>query len=68
MRQKVIEFAISQGYETALRLKNWKGFEVYEPIMKKDEVSFTGLPLLILVKGDEIRMSTPEEALEQLNS
>ncbi len=68
MRQKVIEFAISQGYETALRLKNWKGFEVYEPIMKKDEVSYTGLPLLILVKGDEIRMSTPEEALEQLNS
>lgn len=68
MRQKAIEFAISQGYETALRLKNWKGFEVYEPIMKKDEVSYTGLPLLILVKGDEIRMSTPEEALEQLNS
>ena len=68
MRQKVIEFAQSQGYETALRLKNWKGFEVYEPIMKKDEVSYTGLPLLILVKGDEIRMSTPDEALEQLNS
>ncbi len=68
MRQKVIEFAQSQGYETALRLKNWKGFEVYEPIMKKDEVSYTGLPLLILVNGDEIRMSTPEEALEQLNS
>lgn len=68
MNERVIEFARSQGYETALRLKNWKGFEVYEPIMKKDEVSYTGLPLLILVKGDEIRMSTPEEALEQLNS
>ena len=68
MNAKVIEYAKSQGYETVKRLKNWRGYEVYEPIALKGEVSYTGLPLVILVKGTEIRMSTPEESLEQLNS
>lgn len=68
MNERVIEFARSQGYETALRLKNWKGYEVYEPMVSKDEVSFTGIPLVILVRGEEIRMSTPDEAFEQQNS
>ena len=31
------------------------------------DVSFVGLPFMILAKGDIVRMSTSEEAFEQLN-
>lgn len=57
------EFAKNQGYDEAIYLKDWKGYECYEPI-SGDDITYTGLPLVILVKGDEIRMSTPEEAME----
>lgn len=62
--KQVNEFARKHGYEKAEYLKKWKGYRCYEPIMSKGKISFSGLPLLILVKGDEIRMSTPEEAME----
>lgn len=65
--EKVVAFARKQGYDNVRQLEPWKGFEVYEPIFDGDEVSVVGLPLLILVKGNEIRMSTPEEAFEQLD-
>lgn len=66
--EKVIEFAKKQGYESVEKLEKWKEYDVYEPIYKNDEVSIIGMPLLILVKGEEIRMSTVEEALEQLST
>ncbi len=45
----------------------WRGYDVYEPMFESEEVAFVGLPYVILVKEDEIRMSTPKESLEQLN-
>lgn len=63
----VIEFAKTQGYQTATYLGQWKTYEVYEPIFDEADVSFVGLPLVILVSGESIRMSAAEESLEQLH-
>lgn len=65
--EEVKAFAKKQGYDDVLYLEKWKGFDVYEPVFDGDEPSFVGVPLVILVKGDTVRMSTVEEAFEQLN-
>lgn len=66
MKLEIIAFAKTQGYDDVLHIGKWKEYEAYEPIYSGD-VSFVGVPLLILVKGGSIRMSTVEEAFEQLN-
>lgn len=65
--EQVKEFAKQQGYDDVLQIGKWKGFDAYEPVFNGEDVSFIGVPLLILVKGDNIRMSTVEEAFEQLD-
>ena len=60
-------FAKSLGYETAEYLCEWHGFKCYEPVLIEGELSFIGLPLLILEDSEgNIRMSTPEEAMQQI--
>jgi len=49
---------IKKGYD-------WNGYEVWETVY--DKSAFVGLPIVILVMGDEIRESTPEEGLEYLD-
>lgn len=67
MNKTIEEFAIRNGYKTASFLCKWNGFDCYEPIVDEDRISFVGLPLLILVdKQGNIRMSTPDEALQQI--
>lgn len=62
------EYAKSLGYETAEYLCEWRGFKCYEPIVSEGEMSFVGLPLLILEDAEgNIRMSTPEEAMQQID-
>lgn len=64
---KIINFAKKQGYDGALYIGKWKNYEAYEPIFDNNsDVSFIGPPLLILVENDKIRMSTVEEAFNQL--
>lgn len=65
--EKVKAFAKKQGYDDVLSIGKWKGFDAYEPVFNGEEPSFIGVPLLILVKGDSIRMSTVDEAFEQLD-
>lgn len=62
------KFAKTHGYETAEYLCEWRGFKCYEPIVTEGQISFVGLPLLILEdeKGN-IRMSTSEEAMQQID-
>ncbi len=63
-KKDVNEFAIKQGYKGAKYIGNWKKYRVYEPYMTSNEVSFVGLPLVILVnENGEIRMSTSDEAI-----
>ncbi len=64
----VDEFAKSQGYEKAEYLCEWRGYKCYEPIVAEGEMSYVGLPLLILEdKNGGLRMSTPEEAMQQMD-
>jgi len=65
--EKIKDFAKQQGYDDVLSIGKWKGFDAYEPVFNGEEPSFIGVPLLILVKGDSIRMSTVDEAFEQLD-
>ena len=62
----VISFAKQQGYDNAIYLGKWKDYDAYEPVFDGADVSFVGLPFMILAKGDMVRMSTSEEAFEQL--
>ena len=68
MSQKDIEkFAKEHGYETAEFLCEWRGFKCYEPIINENAAAFVGLPLIILEdKEGNIRMSTPDEAMQQM--
>lgn len=60
--EEVIRFAKEQGYDSAVPLDPWRGFDVYEPVFEGEGVPRVGLPLVILVKGNAVRMSTPKEA------
>ena len=64
---KVIEFAKEQGYDNASYLGEWDGYKVYEPTFDGDDVLFIGVPLVILVKNEVIKMSTVEEAFQVMD-
>ena len=72
MRQagkEIIAFAKANGYDGAIPLGKWRGYDAYEPTFDgadEDSVVCVGPPLMILAKGDEIRMSTAEEAFAQI--
>ncbi|MEG2668870.1 MAG: hypothetical protein RR957_00220 [Oscillospiraceae bacterium] len=61
---EIIIFAREKGYDRVEYLKDWNGYKCYEPIMEHEDVVFIGLPLVILVKDNYIRMSTPDEAMK----
>lgn len=62
-RSEILEFAKERGYDDIKEMDiRYKDFDVYEPFFSFDEVAYIGLPLRILVRGDTIRMTTPEEA------
>ena len=44
--------------------ENFKGYEVYEPVYKKEYEG--GFPKVVLVKEGNARISTPEECFEYL--
>ncbi|NLY32120.1 MAG: hypothetical protein GX065_04910 [Firmicutes bacterium] len=67
-RKDIILFAKQQGYDNVLYIGKWRGYDVYEPTFEGTGPHFVGPPLVILVKGQSIRMSTVEESYEQLNS
>ena len=60
--EEVMEELFADDYK---RGKDWNGYEVYEPLYKKP-ISL-GPPLVVFVKNNEVRMSTPEEVLHTLN-
>lgn len=60
--QELTEELCATKYEKSIP---WKGYEVYEPVY--NETVYIGLPLVILAKGDEVRISTDEESREYLD-
>lgn len=66
--KKVQDFAREHNYETAEYLCDWNGFKCFEPIFNEGQPSYIGAPLLILVdENDNIRLSTNEEAMQQIH-
>lgn len=63
----IVQFAKSKGYYDVIYNGKWRSYDVYEPVFQGNEVHYVGPPLTILVKGDEIRMSTVKEAFEILD-
>lgn len=66
----IIAFAKKNGYDGVLPLGKWREYDCYEPIFDgatEEEPAIVGPPLIILVNGNEIRMSTEEEAFQQMD-
>ena len=51
----------AQGFELG---KDWNGYQVYIP--QYSQKTYVGLPFIVLVKGDEVRVSTVEESMDYL--
>ena len=64
--KKVLNFAKLQGYDGVRLLGEWHDYDAYEPVFDGG-VADVGPPLMILVKGETIRMSTPEEGYQQID-
>lgn len=64
---KIIEYAKSFGYDSVIKKDNWKQFEVYEPSFNDEKIHHVGLPYIILVKNDHIRMSTIDESFQYID-
>lgn len=70
-KAKIIEFAKKNGYADVAPLGKYKEYDAYEPIIEgatEEEIAYVGPPLMVLVKGETIRMSTVEEAYEQMEA
>ena len=63
---RALNFAKSIGYDDAKYLHKWNGYRCYKPI-SEGVIGMTGLPLIILEKGNDCRISTPEEALQHFD-
>lgn len=66
IEKKVDEYAKKMGYERAFYRLKWKGYNVYEPVYT-DELSYIGLPLMILEKDGKFRMTDVDESFEILD-
>ncbi len=53
------------GADSCKRGKDWNGYEVYIPVYERS--GYVGLPLVVLAKDGDVRISTEEEAFEYLD-
>ena len=59
------ELAFDLKASSVKRGKDWNGYKVFVPVYRKRCI--IGLPYVILVKGDEARISTEEESFAYLD-
>ncbi len=60
--ERFMDGLLADDYEKGF---DWNGYEVFEPIYYRP--TFAGLPLVVLVKDKEVRLSTGKESLEYLD-
>lgn len=59
------KYAKQHGYDSVKYLGRWKGHDVYEAVMDLDDgIPVTGIPVFILCRGVDVRMSTMGEAMK----
>ena len=64
---EIKDFAVENGYDDVKYIGEWKGYKVFNPIIKSDKPLCLGYPLKILKKNDELRISSIPESLEILD-
>lgn len=65
MTVKIMKFAILNGFDGVKKTNiTYKGYEVWKPYFKGKEPMHSGLPISVLVKGNEIRFTNEEETFE----
>ena len=69
MKDRIRQYIIENHYPFTMAefLGDWEGYEVYEPIMETEEYMDVGLPVFVLVKGEDISTSTRENAFDILD-
>lgn len=68
LKSKIIEMVNSAGYDYAVNIGFWNGYEVYEPIYWADGIYNEDLHEFILAKDEEIRWTnSSEEAFKVIN-
>lgn len=60
--QELVEDLGAKSYKKGI---DWNGYNVYIPVYEGNPI--IGLPYVILEKGEEIRVSTPDESLAYLD-
>ena len=65
MEEKILELIEELGTSKYKKGISWKGYEVYIPEYKGNPT--IGLPYVVLVKGEEARISTVDESLDYLD-
>ena len=65
MNNKSKELLIELGAYKAKKGKDWNGYKVFIPLYRGNPI--IGLPLVILQKGDDARISTNQESFEYLD-
>lgn len=63
INKKAMKFAKENGYESVQYLGKYEKYFVYEPIMDVNNTSFIGLPTVILINDEEVRMSNYDETM-----
>ena len=65
---EIINMANSVGYDYVISTGYWEDYEVYEPIYWVDGIFDEGLPIFILVKDTEVRLTNgTEEAFKVID-
>ena len=64
MREKIDQLIKGLHGDGFKRGEDWNGYKVFVPVYKKE--TYIGYPLVVLAKGDEVRVSTVDESLEYL--
>ena len=65
MEEKILELIEELGASKYKKGVDWNGYQVYIPEYKGNPC--IGLPYVVLVKGDEVRISTEDESLKYLD-
>jgi len=61
--KELLKIANENGYDSINKIKNWKGYEVYEMYTEDAKL---GMFTALLVKNGNVRISKYEEAFEIL--
>ena len=67
-KNDIVKFAKDNGYETAEFNGQWREYDVYKPVYNSKNICMIGLPYIILVKDNKIRMSTEKECFDYIKS